>query len=131
MPRAGANPQLSVERFFQLSVLGLVTSGYLAVAGSGYFDVPTIALTGFGLLLRALLITGVLRLKISERLVTLATLAYIAFYPLDYFVLSRSFLVSTVHLVFYLAVMKVLTAHTNRDYLYTAIIAFLEILAAA
>src|SRR5204863_7982066 len=71
------------------------------------------------------------RLKISERLVTLATLAYIAVYPLDYFVLSRSFLISTVHLVFYLAVMKVLTAHTNRDYLYTAIIAFLEILAAA
>lgn len=129
--RAGINPQLSVERFFQLSVLGLVTSGYLAVAGSGYFDVPTIALTGFGLLLRALLVTGILQLKISERLVTLLTLAYIAFYPLDYFFLSRGFLESTVHLVFYLAVMKVLTAHTNRDYLYTAVIAFLEILAAA
>ena len=34
MPRAGINPQLSVERFFQLSVLCLVTSGYLAVAGA-------------------------------------------------------------------------------------------------
>lgn len=131
MPRAGINPHLSVERFFQLSVLGLVTSGYLAVAGSGYFDIPTIALTGFGLFLRAMLVTGILQFKISERLVTLLTLAYIAFYPLDYFFLSRGFLESTVHLVFYLAVMKVLTAHTNRDYLYTAVIAFLEILAAA
>jgi len=129
--RAGINPHLSVERFFQLSVLGLVTSGYLAVAGSGYFDVPTIALTGCGLFLRAMLVTGILQFKISERLVTLLTLAYIAFYPLDYFFLSRGFLESTVHLVFYLAVMKVLTAHTNRDYLYTAVIAFLEILAAA
>lgn len=131
MPRAGVNPQISVERFFQLSVLGLVTSGFLAVAGSGYFDIPTIALTGFGLLLRAMLVTGILQFKISERLVTLLTLAYIAFYPIDYFLLSRGFLESTVHLVFYLAVMKVLTAHTNRDYLYTAVIAFLEILAAA
>ena len=49
MPRPGANPQLSVERFFQLSLLGLVASGYLAVAGSGYLDTPTVVLTGLGL----------------------------------------------------------------------------------
>ena len=131
MPRAGSNPQLSVERFFQLSVLSLVTSGYLAVAGSGYLDLPTIILTGLGLVLRALLVTGVIKLEISARVVTLATLAYICFYPLDYFFVSHAFLQATVHLVFFLAVVKILTARTNRDYLYTAAIAFLEILAAA
>src|SRR5579864_897494 len=131
MPRAGINPQLSVERFFQLSLLGLVASGYFAVAGSGFLDAPTIVLTGLGLLLRALLVTGVVRFEISDRLVTIATLTYIGFYPVDYFFLSRGFLEATVHLVFYLAVVKILTAHTNRDYLYTAMIAFLEILAAA
>src|SRR5437588_3365035 len=131
MPRAGINPQLSVERFFQLSVLGLVASGYLAVSGSGYLDVPTIVLAGLGLMLRALLVLGLLRFEISDRLVTIATLAYIAFYPVDYFLLSHGFLEATVHLVVYLAVMKILTARTNRDYLYTAVIAFLEILAAA
>jgi len=83
MPRAGSNPQLSVERFFQLSILGLVTSGYFAVAGSGYLDLPTIVLTGLGLVLRALLSTGVIKLEIPDRLVTLVTLAYICFYPLD------------------------------------------------
>jgi hypothetical protein len=76
MPRAGINPQLSVERFFQLSVLCLVTSGYLAVAGSGYLDLPTIILTGVGLLLRALLVTGAVQLKISDRLVTWVTLDF-------------------------------------------------------
>ena len=131
MPRAGISPQLSVERFFQLSVLCLVTSGYLAVAGSGYLDLPTVVLTGVGLLLRALLVTGAVELKISDRLVTVLTLAYIGFYPLDYFFVSRGFLQATVHLVFYLAVVKILTARSNRDYLYTAAIAFLEILAAA
>ncbi|HXI40725.1 MAG TPA: DUF3488 and transglutaminase-like domain-containing protein [Bryobacteraceae bacterium] len=131
MPRAGISPQLSVERFFQLSVLCLVTSGYLAVAGSGYLDWPTIVLTGAGLLLRAFLVTGVVNLKISDRLVTWVTLAYIGFYPLDYLFVSRGFLQATVHLVFYLAVVKILTARSNRDYLYTAAIAFLEILAAA
>src|SRR5579872_1078729 len=131
MPRAGINPQLSVERFFQVSVLSLVTSGYLAVAGSGFLDLPTIVLTGLGLVLRALLVTGVIKLQVPDRLVTLATLVYICFYLLDYFFVSHAFLQATVHLVFFLAVVKILTARTNRDYLYTAAIAFLEILAAA
>lgn len=131
MARSDASAAVSVERFFQFSLLGLVTSGYLAVAGSGYLDTPTIALTGAGLLLRALLIAGLVRLELSERVVTLVTLSYIGFFSLDYFLLSRDFLTATVHLVFFLAVMKILTAQTNRDYLYTATIAFLELLAAA
>ena len=58
-------------------------------------------------------------------------MAYAAFFVADYFLLSRDFLAATVHLLFFLAVMKILTARTNRDYLYTAVIAFLELLAAA
>ena len=121
----------SVERFFQFSMLGLVASGYLAVAGSGYLDTPTIALTAAGLVLRGLLIRGIVRLDLSERTVTLIALGYTGFFPLDYFLLSREFLTATVHLVFFLAVMKILTAKTDRDYLYTAAIAFVELLAAA
>ena len=34
-----------VDRFFELSLLGLLASGFLAVAGSGYLDLPTIVLT--------------------------------------------------------------------------------------
>ena len=121
----------SVERFFQFSLLGLVASGYLAVAGSGYLDTPTIALTAAGLLLRGLLIGELVRLDVSDRTVMLVTLGYTGFFPLDYFLLSRDFLAATVHLVFFLAVMKILTAKTNRDYFYTAAIAFVELLAAA
>src|SRR5215468_2938134 len=131
MPRAEAQTALSIERFFQLSLLGLVTSGYLAVVGSGYLDAPTIALTTAGLFARALWICGILRFTISERTTTILTLAYSAFFLLDYVALSHEFLPATVHLLFFLAVMKILTARTNRDYLYTAVIAFLELLAAA
>jgi len=130
MPRA-ANPAVSVERFFQFSILGLVASGFLAVAGSGYLDQPTLALTTAGLVLRALLILGVVRFHLSERFLTVATLAYAGFFPLDYAFLSRGFLEATVHLVFFLAVMKILSAKSHRDYLYTSTIAFLELLAAA
>ena len=41
MPRSAA----AVEKFFQLSLLGLVASGFFAVAGSGYLDAPTTILT--------------------------------------------------------------------------------------
>ncbi len=131
MARYEAAAAASVERFFQFSLLGLVASGYFAVAGSGYLDLPTIVLTGAGLLLRALLIAGWIQLDLSERLVTGVTLSYIGFFAADYFLLSRDFLSATVHLVFFLAVMKILTARSNRDYLYTATIAFLELLSAA
>src|SRR5262245_32505807 len=127
MPRSAA----AVEKFFQLSLLGLVASGFLAVAGSGYLDAPTSVLTACGLLLRSALVAGLLRLEISDRTVTVLTIAYIGFYPIDYQFLSRDFLAATVHLVFFLAVLRILTAKSNRDYLYTAIIALLELLAAA
>ena len=131
MPRQDAGAAVGVEPFFQFSLLGLVTSGYLAVAASGFLDTPTIALTATGLLLRAILIGGLVRVNFSDRLTTIVTIAYAAFFPADYFWLSHDFLVATVHLMFFLAVMKILTARSNRDYLYTAVIAFLEMLAAA
>ena len=127
MPRTAA----AVEKFFQLSLLGLVASGFLAVAGSGYLDTPTIALTALGLALRAAIATRLVRIQISERTATVFTIAYIGFYPLDYQFFSRDFFTATVHLLFFLAVARILTAKTNRDYLYTAIMALLELLAAA
>ena len=131
MLRQDTGAAVSVERFFQFSLLGLVSSGFLSVAGSGYLDAVTITLTTAGLLLRALLICGLVRLQLSGRATNIATLAYAAFFVADYFLLSREFLAATVHLLFFLAVMKILTATSNRDYLYTAVIAFLELLAGA
>ena len=119
-----------VDRFFQFSLLGLLASGYLAVVGSGYLDVPTMAITAAALLLRALITAGVLRLEFNPAIVTATTLAYIGFYPIDYFYVSGAFIPCTVHLVFFVAVVKILTAKTNRDYLLLRVIAYLELLAA-
>jgi transglutaminase-like putative cysteine protease len=127
MPRSAA----AVEKFFQLSLLGMVASGFLAIAGSGYLDASTTLLMAVGLLLRGAMAAGLLHLEISERTITVLTIAYIGFYPLDYQFLSRDFLTATVHLVFFVAILRILTAKTNRDYLYTAVIALLELLAAA
>jgi Domain of unknown function (DUF3488). len=126
-----ARSAAAVEKFFQLSLLGLVASGFLAVAGSGYLDASTTVLVAIGLLLRGAMAGGLIRLDISERTITVLTIAYIGFYPLDYQFVSHEFLTATVHLVFFVAIVRILTARTNRDYLYTAVIALLELLAAA
>jgi transglutaminase-like putative cysteine protease len=120
-----------VERFFEFSLLGLLTSGFLALVGSGYLDLPTTFLTGAGLILRALLVAGVVRFQFSANWINAITLLYIGFYPLDYLYGSREFIPATVHLICYLAVLRVLSARTNRDYFFVKIIAFLELLAAS
>lgn len=119
-----------VERLFQFSLLGMVTSGYLAVVASGLLDMPTAVLTGLALLARALMVSGLIDLELPERTALWATLAYVLFYPLDYFFLSREFIAATIHLVFFLSVLRILTAKTHRDYLYVELLALLEILGA-
>ncbi len=46
MTRSGASAARLADRIYQLSVLGLVLSGYLALVGSGSLDVRTAALAG-------------------------------------------------------------------------------------
>jgi len=119
-----------MERLFQFSILGLVTSGYLAVAASGLLDLPTLVLTGLALLLRGSMVSGLIEFEIPEKAALWATLTYIVIYPLDYFLVSREFIAATIHLVFFLSVLRILTANTPRDYLYVQLLALLEILGA-
>jgi len=109
----------------------MLASGYFAVLGSGYLDWPTAALTFLGLCLRAMMVARVITFQLPGRVVAALALGYIGFFPLDYFYISRSFLTATVHMVCFLAVLKVLTAKSNRDYTYVMMIAVLELLAAA
>src|SRR3984957_1502247 len=130
VPLVASATAIQVDRFFELSLLGLLASGFLAVAGSGYLDLPTIVITAVALLTRALIVAGVIRFELPPIVITLVTLAYIAFYAADYFLISRSFIPAAIHLVFFVAVVKILTGHTDRDYLLLKVIAFLELLAA-
>jgi transglutaminase-like putative cysteine protease len=122
----------ALERVFEVSLLGMMASGYFAVAGSGTLDPLTAFLTGAGLLWRLLQVIGRVRWTIPARWISWATFGYILLYPIDYLYFSdRDFVRATVHLVFFLAVIKILTASTERDYLYLKVLAFLELLAAA
>ena len=129
-PTAGA-PQQVVERFFQFSLLGMLASGYFAVLGSGYLDWPTATLTLAALCVRALMIAGIVTLKVPGRIIAAITVLYIGFYPLDYYYLSKGFLPAAVHLIFFLGSVKIVTARTLRDFTFVKAIAAMALLAAA
>jgi transglutaminase-like putative cysteine protease len=120
-----------VNRFFEFSLLGMLAAGYFAVLGSGFLDWPTAALTLLGLCARALAVAGVVKIEPPPRVVAALAIAYIGFFPVDYYYVSGTFLAATVHMVFFLAVLKLLTAKTPRDFGYLKAIAGLELVAAA
>ncbi len=122
---------MQIERVFQSALLGMLASGYFALLGTGFLDWPTALITLAALCARGLMVTGILKLDIPSRAVAALTIAYAGFFPLDYLYVSRSILSAMVHLVLFLAVVKVLTAKSARDYGYLKIISGLELLAAA
>lgn len=120
-----------VERYFEVSLFLLLTVGFLALASTGRVDIFTILLVSGALITKALRYRRHQEPELSPQTVTGLTWFYFIFYALDFFVLSADFLVATTHLVLFIAVIKLFSARTNRDYLWLALVAFMEILAAA
>jgi transglutaminase-like putative cysteine protease len=121
----------TVERFFQFSLLGMLASGFLALAGSGHLDWATQIALAAALMARAAKISGWLPLDLSNRAIAVWTLAGVSFYPLDGWFVSDSSLAAALHLAVILTALKLLTAKTDRDYLYLKMIAVTELVAAA
>jgi hypothetical protein len=118
-------------RFHEAALIAMLASGYLAMLGSGALDFFSAGLAGAAITLRLCRFAGWVRYEITPPWLRVATLAYILFFPIDYYYVSRDFLDATVHLVIFLAAAKVLTASTRRDYFFLKIIAMLELLSAA
>src|SRR5258706_3688709 len=136
MPRA--TPQLDViplgqaiNKYFELSLYLLVLMGFGTLASTGGLDLTTILLVGGALATRGYLLAERRRVVISERWTTPLTIAYFIFYAGDYFLLSRSFLTATVHLVLFAVVVRTFSLRRDRDYTMLAILAFLMVLASA
>ncbi len=124
-------PLPAVERFFQFSLLGMLASGFFAVASSGYLDWPTQAVTVLALVFRCAKIAGLMDFNLPNRAVVVSTIAYLGFCPFDYAYISGSLPAASLHLLIFLVVIKLLTAKTDRDYGFLKIVATLGLLSAA
>jgi len=120
-----------IRRYFEVSLFLLVTVGFLTLASTGRLDPLTLLAVSAALVVKALRYRHHTEPELSPRLVTFLTWCYFPFYLVDYLFLSGAFLNATVHLVLFIAVVKIFSARSNRDYLWLALVAFLEMLAAA
>ena len=129
-------PQKSaVHRYFEVSLFCLVTVGFLAVASTGGLDPVSTLAVPIALIAKALRYRRRREPELSVSLGSKLAVAYFFFYPIDVFVLAPTFAEglgpATTRLVLFLAILKIFSARSNRDYLWLTVIAFMMILAAA
>lgn len=126
-----ATPLAAVEHHYQIALLGLVASGYLAIVTGGMLDVPATVLTGLALLARTLMVFGLLTWNPPARLERIAGLCFLVFFPIDGYFLSDDWIAAPVHLLLFLGVLRLFTARTPRDFRFVQTLALLQMLAAA
>jgi transglutaminase-like putative cysteine protease len=121
----------AINKYFDLSLYLLVLMGFGTLASTGALELPAILLVGAALACRGYLLSTRRKVVISKRWTTPLTIVYFAFYAVDYFWLSRTFLTATVHLVLFAVVVRTFSLRRDRDCTMLAILAFLMVLASA
>jgi protein-glutamine gamma-glutamyltransferase len=136
MPQVSPQPGIipvsqAIHKYFEISIYLLVLMGFGTLASTGTLDPPAVVLVGLVLAFRGFLLAHGRRIVISQRWTTPLSIAYFVFYAADYFLLSRSFLAATVHLVLFAVVVRIFSLRRDRDYVTLTIVAFLMVLASA
>jgi protein-glutamine gamma-glutamyltransferase len=133
----------ALERYFEISLFLLVSTGVLAIVTTGKLDpfstlVPPAALAYKGV--RTWRARGP---ELSPRLATWIVLGYFLFFPLDLWIFSRNLaadapnpalyaaLLSAIHLLLFATLVRLFSARTNRDRLFLAVLAVTSMLASA
>ena len=124
-------PLKTVEHHYQTALLGLVSSGYLAIVTGGMLDLPATILTGLALFARTLMVFGLLKWTPPPRFEGIAGLCYLVFFAIDWYFLSEDWIAAPVHLLLFLGVLRLFTAKTPRDFRFVQTLALLQMLAAA
>jgi protein-glutamine gamma-glutamyltransferase len=122
---------VAMQRHFEVALYLLILTGFGTLASTGGLDVVTILMVGAALLFRGYLLIKRNRWLVSEQWTSALTIGYMVFYAADYFLFSHGFLNATVHLVLFVMVLRLFSAHRDRDYYFLSAIAFLMVLAAA
>jgi transglutaminase-like putative cysteine protease len=131
MPEATPAAPTPFERYFEVSLLLLVATGFVTLASTGGLDTVSVLSVSAALLLRGYAIARQKSWRIPEPWTSYLTVAYLFFYIADFFFLSASFVTATVHLVLFSMVVKIFSVQRDRDHVYLIILSFLAVLAAS
>jgi hypothetical protein len=128
---------ISVQRYFEISLLLTLGTGFLTVATTGKLDPVSIVVFCGALIVKLWSHLRGLDYSLAPKTVTRISIFYIFFYGLDFLIFASGpspidrMLTATVHLVLFTAVIKIFSARTHRDYGYLATLSFLMMLASA
>ncbi len=137
------SPVPAVQRYFEVSLFLLISTGILAVVTTGKLDPISLVVPPIALAYKGYRIWKRKGPEISVRFATELVLAYFLFFPLDLFFLSRSLaenapnpalysaLLAAVHLMLFATLVRLYSARTNRDYAFLAVLAVTCMLASA
>jgi transglutaminase-like putative cysteine protease len=128
---------ISVQRYFEISLLLMLATGFLTVATTGKLDLVSMVFVFSALIIKLWSYVRAADYSLAPKTVTRISIFYIFFYGLDFLIFSPGpsaldrMLSATVHLVLFTAVMKIFSARTYRDYGYLATLSFLMMLASS
>jgi protein-glutamine gamma-glutamyltransferase len=120
----------AIERYFDVALYVLVLTGFVTLAATGGLDLPGVVGVGLALLFRGYQLAARREFAIPHRWTNYLTLLYIFVYFVDYFFVSRGFLVATVHLVLFLMLVRLFSLQRPRDHYWLAMLSFLMVLGA-
>ncbi len=109
----------------------MLGSGFAAIAASGSMDSISVLLFSAVFIARLLMDIAKLGKRIPVWIQNCVSLAYLIFFFYDLRVLSQSLMTAAIHLLFFVAALKLLTLARDRDYVQLYLISFAQILAAS
>jgi transglutaminase-like putative cysteine protease len=120
-----------MQRYFQISCHALIVSAFIALALTGRLDGPSIGLFTIGLCISVYRTARRMPPLLTPRGAFYFSCGYILFFLFDTFVLSRSFIPASIHLVLFLELAKLFQEKKDKDYFYLIVLSFLQVLAAS
>jgi protein-glutamine gamma-glutamyltransferase len=141
--RATAPPVSAVQRYFEISLYLLVSTGVLSVVWTGRLDRISFFLPPLALAYKGFRLWRGRGPELSQRLATWLVLAYFLVFPADLWVFSRGLaegapnptlyaaLLAAIHLLLFAILVRLFSARTNRDYSFLAVLAVAAMLASA
>ncbi|HXM95557.1 MAG TPA: DUF3488 and transglutaminase-like domain-containing protein [Candidatus Dormibacteraeota bacterium] len=134
---------LPAERFFRLSLFFLVLTSMSTLASTGKLDLFTSILGPAAVLYKGYRWWRGRPAELKHSTATWLVIAYLGVFPLDIFLMSRSFvanspnpplfaaLLGAVHFLMFVALVRLYSATTDRDAMFLAMLSFAGVLASA
>src|SRR6266404_2735311 len=136
-------PALPAERFFRASLLLLILTSIGTLVSTGKLDLLTSVIAPLAMLYKGARLWRGQTPELSHTMATWLVIAYLGFFPLDIFFLSRAFvanstnpallaaLLAAVHFLIFVMLVRLYSATTDRDALFLAMLAFAAMLASS